>query len=70
MCKLGYDEIEGRCRPICPDGCKHGECVAPRVCNCRPGFVLNEHKECVAACEGGCVHGICSGPGVCTCNEG
>ncbi|XP_024875268.1 multiple epidermal growth factor-like domains protein 11 [Temnothorax curvispinosus] len=70
MCKLGYDEVDGQCRPICPDGCRHGQCVAPRVCSCRPGFVLNERKECVAACEGGCAHGACSGPGVCTCNEG
>lgn len=70
VCKLGYDEIDGQCKPICPDGCGSGECVAPRVCQCRSGYVLNDRKECVATCEGGCAHGTCSAPGVCTCDDG
>lgn len=69
-CKLGYDEVNGECRPICPGGCRNGECIAPRVCRCKNGYVLNNHQECIPVCEGGCPHGECTAPGICTCYEG
>ncbi|KAK0169115.1 hypothetical protein PV327_002861 [Microctonus hyperodae] len=52
-------------------GCVDGDCIAPRVCRCRPGYILNEARHrCEAVCEGGCLHGQCSRPGVCSCDPG
>ncbi|XP_049577417.1 nephronectin a isoform X4 [Syngnathus scovelli] len=28
----------GHCQPLCPSGCKHGDCVGPNKCKCHPGF--------------------------------
>lgn len=28
-----------RCVPAC-DGCEHGQCIAPRVCDCYSGYEL------------------------------
>ncbi|XP_054863372.1 nephronectin isoform X2 [Amphiprion ocellaris] len=28
----------GRCQPDCQQGCKHGDCVGPDRCKCRPGY--------------------------------
>ncbi|XP_048855754.1 nephronectin a isoform X2 [Brienomyrus brachyistius] len=28
----------GHCQPLCPHGCKHGECVGPDKCKCFPGY--------------------------------
>ncbi|KAJ0006127.1 hypothetical protein NQD34_013400 [Periophthalmus magnuspinnatus] len=37
-CCWGWSLKHGRCRPHCPHGCKHGDCVAPGQCRCEPGF--------------------------------
>ncbi|XP_077575065.1 nephronectin a isoform X2 [Stigmatopora nigra] len=28
----------GHCQPLCPSGCKHGDCVGPNKCKCHAGF--------------------------------
>ncbi|XP_019717427.1 nephronectin a isoform X5 [Hippocampus comes] len=28
----------GHCQPLCPSGCKHGDCVGPNQCKCHAGF--------------------------------
>lgn len=39
-CCEGYGKnIAGdRCIPVCSNGCKHGECVAPEQCKCESGY--------------------------------
>lgn len=39
-CCAGYGKnIAGnKCVPICSQGCKHGECVAPEQCQCELGY--------------------------------
>ncbi|XP_055538760.1 protein draper isoform X3 [Wyeomyia smithii] len=40
-CCVGYGKNEAgdRCIPVCSNGCKHGECIAPEECRCDQGYV-------------------------------
>ena len=67
LCCPGYRQTEERrCEPECPQGCGHGECVEPGVCQCEVGYS-----------GGGCERLGCEGGGwgldcqeVCTCQHG
>ncbi|XP_047444693.1 nephronectin-like [Mugil cephalus] len=38
-CCWGWRRMdEGRCGPVCPQGCKHGHCLGADRCECRPGY--------------------------------
>ncbi|XP_072761573.1 uncharacterized protein [Anoplolepis gracilipes] len=67
-CKLGYEAVNNQCKPICLDGCINGECMAPGVCQCKPGTRLDYDNKCVGACEEGCVYSTCKAH-VCTCHD-
>ncbi|XP_011700531.1 PREDICTED: fibrillin-1-like [Wasmannia auropunctata] len=58
-----------RCVPYC-EKCDNGECLAPGVCQCYTGFVME--GTCVHACQGGCgTHGECvSERRTCKCDYG
>ena len=58
-CNVGYyqDLVDesGGCKPICSQGCKHGDCVEPEKCRCHFSYVgescdisceCNGHSEC------------------------
>nr|VZI43443.1 unnamed protein product [Spirometra erinaceieuropaei] len=56
LCPTGYEGP--RCdKPVCKDGCKHGECVDPGVCKCQQGWSGYDCSLCRA--YPGCVHGAC-----------
>ncbi|QQP51302.1 Uncharacterized protein FKW44_012624, partial [Caligus rogercresseyi] len=59
VCNEGYEAQEGKgCQPICDQGCMHGDCVKPGVCQCHFSFVGDDcSKECL--CNG---HSECAGP--------
>lgn len=40
-CCAGYEKNKAgdRCIPLCSDGCKHGDCIAPETCRCDQGYV-------------------------------
>ncbi|CAM4674495.1 unnamed protein product [Leuciscus chuanchicus] len=42
--------FQGRCRPVCESGCKHGECVGPDQCRCHPGFTGKTCNQDVNEC--------------------
>jgi hypothetical protein len=50
-CNSGYDgDGVSSCHPVCTQGCINGQCVAPGVCDCYPGFesrLLGNCTECV-----------------------
>jgi len=50
QCDTGFlADSTGLCSPVCSSGCVNGECVAPEVCDCNPGFsnrALNNCTEC------------------------
>ena len=58
------------CQPICPHGCYGGECLAPNLCKCKPGFILNSSSTCTPTCVNGCENGKCVSPNECSCNPG
>lgn len=47
-CKAGYKLDGSRCKPICLEGCVHGICVEPNICQCHFGFV---GKNCSIECK-------------------
>ncbi|KAL8608233.1 hypothetical protein ACOMHN_016688 [Nucella lapillus] len=57
-CKQGYIPMpNGRCEPVCHQGCTHGTCVRPDVCKCSFGWVgdncstecqCHKHSNCVS----------------------
>ncbi|XP_067227576.1 nephronectin isoform X1 [Chanodichthys erythropterus] len=50
-CCLGWmRNLQGRCRPVCESGCKHGECVGPDQCRCHPGFTGKTCNQDVNEC--------------------
>ncbi len=60
VCNDGYEEVNGKCRPVCSQGCHHGDCVEPEVCKCHFSFVgdscefpcqCNGHSDCSSAEE-------------------
>lgn len=70
-CNVGYIKENGECKAECPDGCINGDCISPKVCQCKHGFQLNKAlNECFPVCEGGCPHGDCIGPAFCRCYPG
>ncbi|VEN53408.1 unnamed protein product [Callosobruchus maculatus] len=81
VCCSGYarkPHSHYECHPVC-DGCEHGNCTAPGVCECKRGYILlrdttqPQHSivnDCVPTCPLGCLNGICTNTGVCSCNAG
>ena len=60
ICSDGYvyDASASVCRPVCSQGCVHGDCQEPNVCRCHFGFVgSNCSIQC--KCNG---HSECAGP--------
>ena len=58
VCSDGYVSEGHVCRPVCSQGCLHGDCVEPNVCRCHFGFVgSNCSIQC--RCNG---HSECAGP--------
>ncbi|OTF80398.1 Attractin-like protein, partial [Euroglyphus maynei] len=56
QCKNGYKMDENVCKPICQQGCVHGICALPDVCQCHFGYIgQNCSIEC--QCHG---HSTCS----------
>ena len=48
-CNVGYQqELDGSCKPICSQGCRHGDCVEPDKCQCHFSFV---GKSCDIGCQ-------------------
>ena len=82
LCCPGYRETEDvKCEPDCPEGCGHGECVAPGVCRCEAGHSGGQCERvgcppgqwgpgCEARCS--CEHGGWCHPvtGACHCTPG
>jgi hypothetical protein len=62
------------CMPICSfeDGhdCINGNCIAPNICECFPGyrFLDSRNCTCVPICDPPCINGYCTSDG-CKCRE-
>ncbi|XP_063697443.1 multiple epidermal growth factor-like domains protein 8 [Culicoides brevitarsis] len=57
-CKEGFKTENGKCKPICREGCVRGVCTAPDVCQCDFGYVgVNCTIQC--NCNG---NANCKGP--------
>lgn len=70
ICDTGYSWNGDKCIPICPKGCRNGECTKPDVCTCNPGYETSTVSECKPVCEKRCISGQCTAPNVCTCAKG
>ncbi|XP_054724798.1 multiple epidermal growth factor-like domains protein 11 [Uloborus diversus] len=68
VCCDGFQEQNERCEPVCLKNCVFGECVAPDICKCNPGWSGNQCND--AVCSEGCKHGVCAHPEVCGCENG
>uniref|UniRef100_A0A1Y1L313 EGF-like domain-containing protein n=1 Tax=Photinus pyralis TaxID=7054 RepID=A0A1Y1L313_PHOPY len=62
--------VANKCEPICDNGCVNGNCTAPNVCVCLPGYVRDLGNNCIPTCPKGCVHGVCTLQGTCSCSAG
>lgn len=52
-------------------GCASGKCIAPNVCSCEQGWILDETRtKCVPHCDSTCLNGFCSGANKCSCHAG
>ncbi|KAM6909402.1 nephronectin-like [Xenentodon cancila] len=75
-CCWGWRQTDGgRCQPHCQQGCKHGECVAPDVCKCRPGYAGKACNQDLNECglkPRPCKHRCVNTPGSfkCFCPDG
>lgn len=73
ICCSGYTlqpHTAHHCIPVCANGCEHGNCTAPNICECHRGYVKDLVGECVPTCPLGCAHGVCTSSGLCSCNAG
>nr|CAD7427861.1 unnamed protein product [Timema monikensis] len=71
FCCQGYRKNpRGRCLPVCPGRCAHGDCVSPGNCSCHPKHSLDRSGNCVPTCPRSCLNGRCSGNNTCVCNPG
>lgn len=52
-------------KPICPEGCVHGMCKGPSVCECRHGYEGPRCDKCLT--YPGCKNGFCTRPWECIC---
>ncbi|KAK7910042.1 hypothetical protein WMY93_014726 [Mugilogobius chulae] len=75
QCCWGWNLEHNRCKPHCPHGCKHGECVSPGQCRCEPGFTgktcnqdLNECGLKPRPCKHRCMNTV--GSYKCYCSDG
>lgn len=48
QCNEGYEEVDSECRPICSQGCQHGDCVEPEKCLCHFSYI---GQSCDIECE-------------------
>lgn len=48
QCKSGFERSDTSCIPICSDGCVHGHCIEPQICECNFGYV---GSNCSAQCD-------------------
>nr|XP_020145427.1 von Willebrand factor D and EGF domain-containing protein isoform X2 [Microcebus murinus] len=69
-CPFGYYGDGINCRAICRHPCgKNGECVAPNICKCKPGYIGSNCQT--AICHPDCKnHGRCIKPNICECPPG
>lgn len=51
--------VDAPCLPVCPQGCVHGECTAPSVCECAVGYA---GANCTVDCG-------CNGNAVCVSDQ-
>lgn len=58
------------CEPVCDDGCVNGNCTAPNVCVCHPGYIRDLDNNCIPTCPKGCLNGVCTLQGKCSCTAG
>lgn len=68
--KICLDGWQGpRCtEAICTNGCDHGRCLGPNMCECDAGYQGDSCDECKP--RNGCVHGTCDEPNECNCFPG
>ncbi|KAM9836987.1 nephronectin-like isoform 2-T2 [Aulostomus maculatus] len=75
-CCWGRRQVDrGRCQPVCQQGCKHGECVAPDRCRCYPGYAGKACNQDLNECglkPRPCKHRCMNTPGSykCYCRDG
>ncbi|KAK2863414.1 hypothetical protein Q5P01_002947 [Channa striata] len=75
-CCWGWRQMDrGRCQPYCEQGCKHGECVGPDRCKCRPGYTGKACNQDLNECglkPRPCKHRCMNTPGSykCYCLDG
>nr|CAD7259586.1 unnamed protein product [Timema shepardi] len=64
----------GKCMPVCKDGCVNATCIRPNYCSCNDGFEkkggLQSSNVCVPECDYACEHGDCTNPNFCSCHQG
>jgi|GEM_PF-449857 len=67
-CMEGYEGNGFTCNPVCDPECVNGDCTAPDLCSCDPGW--SDALCDIPVCSQTCMHGNCTAPEICTCGTG